>query len=114
MKKIAYFAMAAMLAVATPALANKHEKEADLPQRGPVGSDERFKAVDTNSDGKLSREEFLTDATTRAAELFARIDANSDGQATKEEMKANRERMQKAVRERMEEARKKAEESPKQ
>jgi Ca2+-binding EF-hand superfamily protein len=46
-----------------------------------------FEQSDTNSDGAISKEEFLANAEKR----FSKIDANNDGKLTKEEFKAHRE-----------------------
>lgn len=49
---------------------------------------ERFKALDTNNDGKLSKAEFVA----RSEQIFAKIDANNDGAVTQEEMQTAREK----------------------
>jgi uncharacterized membrane protein YebE (DUF533 family) len=47
--------------------------------------------ADVNKDGKISRDEFMTQHQTRANEMFAKLDANKDGnidQAERDAMKA--------------------------
>ena len=46
--------------------------------------DQMFKAIDTNSDGTVTREEF----NAFGAKKFQQMDANGDGQLSSEEMKA--------------------------
>jgi hypothetical protein len=47
------------------------------------GKKDRFAAVDTNSDGKISRAEFIAVAEKR----FAKMDKDGNGSLSKEEMK---------------------------
>ncbi len=51
--------------------------------------------IDTNKDGKISKQEWSTHHEQR----FAEIDANRDGNLTKEEFKAFRKKMRKKHRE---------------
>jgi Ca2+-binding EF-hand superfamily protein len=51
---------------------------------------DRFKAADTNGDGKISREE--AKALPRLAKHFDEIDADHDGQITPDEMRAYHEK----------------------
>jgi len=50
---------------------------------GPGGFGDRFKEVDKNNDGKISKEE----ATARMNEMFDKVDANGDGQIEQSEIK---------------------------
>lgn len=54
--------------------------------------EEEFKKADTNSDGKLSKEEW----TAKHNAKFADMDSNSDGMITLEEQQAMRDEMKKA------------------
>ena len=53
------------------------------PPHGPGGFGDRFKEVDKNNDGKISKEE----AIARVNEMFDKVDANGDGQIEKSEMR---------------------------
>jgi Ca2+-binding EF-hand superfamily protein len=48
-------------------------------------SDDKFKLMDTNGDGKISRAEHAAGAQT----MFAKMDANNDGIVTADEMNAS-------------------------
>ena len=67
-----------------------HAEEGAKKGKGKGG--EMFAKLDTNSDGKLSLDEFTTgksgDALEKSKKRFAKIDADGDGSVTKEEMKA--------------------------
>ena len=61
----------------------RHRRDAHLHrQRNPA---ERFKKLDTNGDGTLSRTEW-----PRRAEIFDKLDANKDGALTTTELEAGR------------------------
>jgi Ca2+-binding EF-hand superfamily protein len=49
-------------------------------------TDDKFKLMDTNGDGKISREEHAAGART----MFGKMDANADGIVTADEMNASR------------------------
>lgn len=57
---------------------------ADKPKKGP---EEAFKKMDTNSDGKVSKDEFKAKAkdAAKADAAFAKKDKNSDGFLSLEE-----------------------------
>ncbi len=67
------------------------------PQRQRKTVEQIFKTLDANKDGKLSKEEFMTnvpEARKAAREKrFTAMDANKDGFVTPEEMKAAFEKM---------------------
>lgn len=58
----------------------------DGTHHGKGAPQERFKAADTNTDGKLSRDE--AKALPRIAEHFDKIDADKDGFVTVQELQA--------------------------
>jgi len=68
--------------------------QAASPQHRGGGGGDRFKAADTNGDGKLSRSE--AQAMPWVAKHFDEIDTNHDGYITREELRAARERMRAA------------------
>lgn len=80
---------------AAPAIRGKGKaaEGRQLPMRG-----EMLKRLDTNSDGKVSKEEFASHVKQESDQRFSRIDTNKDGSIEKgeaeEAMKKLRERMQ--------------------
>lgn len=58
----------------------------DAAPQGKGAPHERFKAADTNGDGKLSRDE--AKAMPKIAEHFDKIDADKDGFVTPQELRA--------------------------
>jgi Ca2+-binding EF-hand superfamily protein len=88
---------AGALFVAAPAV---HAE--DAPKKAHKSTEERFKAMDTDNDGKVTLAEFKAShknkagaseadakaADAKAEEYFKKIDANGDGSITLEEMKA--------------------------
>ena len=77
--------LAAVAALFLPMLGTAQEKKQKT-------AEERFAALDKNSDKKLSKEEYvaaITDAEkkTKAEARFARMDKNSDGSLSLEEYK---------------------------
>ena len=63
------------------------EKKADKPKADPAAM---FAKKDANSDGKVSKEEFLKGQkdATKAEEAFAKKDKDKDGSLSKEEFTA--------------------------
>jgi len=61
----------------------------EMSGRGGRGPGRGLMAADTDQDGKISRAEFMAQATER----FAKLDANGDGQISGDEMKAMMERV---------------------
>ncbi len=96
MKRLFVLATAALFSLAclvAPANAGdkKKKKNAETPEA-------TFKKLDTNSDGKLSKEEFVKIAEQNAKgkvkkkgptpeEMFAKLDADKDGSVSLEEFK---------------------------
>ncbi len=74
-----------LLAVATTAKAADEKK----PAKGPEA---RFAKLDTDKDGKLSKDEFTApakeDAKEKSAKRFSKIDTDGDGYVSLEEFKA--------------------------
>ena len=77
-------------------------RDAMMSRRGrqaPAGGpwrylEDNFAVIDANRDGRITRDEFLADATARAEKSFARLDANGDGYITRDEYKAARDKIQ--------------------
>jgi hypothetical protein len=77
----------AILAVASFSFAADEAKKADKPKPDPAAV---FAKKDKNSDGKLSKEEFLDKAkdAAKAEAQFAAKDKDKDGSVSKEEFTA--------------------------
>jgi hypothetical protein len=70
----------------------KHERHEKGGKKGhKKGHHDIFGKLDINSDQKITKTEFLDDATKR----FAEIDANNDGNITKGELKKHHKKMKK-------------------
>ncbi len=87
--------------ISVTAFAGPHHKKADTDQNGEVSRAEfntqhnqRFQAVDTNADGRLSKEERTAHKQTmraqRATMRFDKLDANSDNFISRTEFAAVR------------------------
>lgn len=87
---IAALAGAATL-TATSVLADGGERRQHRAEKIRQKMEERLKAADTNSDGTISKAEFLKQAEVR----FKKIDANNDGGLTKAEFEAMHEKFRK-------------------
>jgi len=77
MKKVMILSAAFLAFTAMPVLADGHGG------KGHKGA-KMFEKHDTNSDGTISKDEFLAHATER----FENMDADGDGRVSKEEAKA--------------------------
>jgi len=84
MKKL--LALALIAGMFMPLLSGAQEKKGKSPE-------EQFKALDTNSDGKLSKDEFIArvkddaEKKAKAEQRFSRIDKNNDNFVSLEEFK---------------------------
>lgn len=79
LKSIAAITLASSIGIATvPSFAS--DKNAEL--------ESKFKAADTNADGKLTKAEAEAGNMKRIAKNFDRIDADKDGSLTLDEIKA--------------------------
>ena len=81
---------ATLCMAADPAPATPQATDAPKAHKGAAA---RFKEIDTNGDGKISRDEANAKAP-RLAKRFDEIDTNKDGFITPDEMKAARARHQ--------------------
>ena len=85
MKKI--LALALIAGMFMPLLSGAQEKKGKSPE-------EQFKALDTNNDSKLSKEEFIArvkddaEKKGKAEQRFSRMDTNNDSFLSLEEFKA--------------------------
>ena len=81
-------------------------KDADTNNDGAISRDEfmtnhktrsekMFTKLDTNNDSALSRDEFTTTHQTRAEKMFKKLDTNNDGKIDQTERKAKRGMMHK-------------------
>ena len=105
MKKTLLSAIAVGLLAAAPAMAEDGPKGPKAPmtdEQRAAKHAERFAKTDANSDGALSKDEFVASHVERAGKMFDRIDANKDGKVTQDEMKAGHEKMREKMKERWE------------
>ena len=71
------------------ACVQKQVPDFDLPERPDADDvDDRFAAIDTNGDGKLSLSEVSASVTANAKARFGRMDSNGDGFITTAEIEA--------------------------
>jgi len=89
MKHTILLALGLGLALALPVQAGKKNQAADPAKPKPT-PEEVFKKKDKNSDGFLTKEEFVGKAkdAAKAEARFAKLDTNGDGKVTLEEFKA--------------------------
>ena len=86
MRKVLMFSVLAVLFFGGATIASAHcgdcGKKADCP-RESAKMDRMFEKKDTNSDGAISKAEFMAHAEKK----FAKMDADKSGSLTKEEVK---------------------------
>jgi hypothetical protein len=87
-KLLAVGACGACLAASALAQPAGRRQSAPGGPPGGAGFAERLKAMDADSDGKISKQE----ASGRLAQMFSRFDTNADGAIDESEVKAMRER----------------------
>lgn len=79
-----------MASESIPSTEEKPSTERAAPQLPPEGQmgghGSMFSQADTNSDGSLTKDEFVAAAQKRAASKFDILDKNHDGKLTKDEM----------------------------
>jgi Ca2+-binding EF-hand superfamily protein len=93
MKKLTGVVLTSLFAVgmiAAPFASAKEDKEEGAKKKPDPAA--AFARLDKDSDGKLSKEEFVgkrtDEAATKAGEMFAKKDKDSDGSLSKEEFTA--------------------------
>ena len=86
MRKVFMFSVLAVLFFGGATIASAHcgdcGKKADCPRKS-AKMDRMFEKKDTNSDGAISKSEFMAHAEKK----FAKMDADKSGSLTKEEVK---------------------------
>ncbi len=102
MKKILMLSAAAMVVSVSPVFAADATPPAATAPPAAEHSDAKrphrnmLEDVDTNKDGDISKQEFMTGAEAR----FAKMDANSDGTISKQEIEALRAKFKEKMKER--------------
>ena len=86
MRKVLMFSVLAVLFLGGATFASAHcgdcGKKADCPRKS-AKMDKMFEKKDANSDGVISKAEFMSSAEKK----FAKMDADNNGSLTKEEVK---------------------------
>lgn len=98
MKKLLAFTAVALAMSMTPALADNHSDKG--------GKGKMFEKHDTNGDGVISKDEFMS----HAEERFGGIDADGNGEISQDEAKAKRAEMKDKMKERKEKRQERREE----
>ena len=88
MKKHSMIMAIALMLPAMVAFAEPAESGGDRREMMKQKIQERLKEVDTNSDGIISKAEFMA----KAEERFSKMDANGDGNITEDERSAMRDK----------------------
>ena len=89
-------AILALSAITSFAADGDAPKKPDGDKGKPKASpEERFKMLDKDGNGSISKEEWMASPfakkdATKAGEIFTRLDKDADGSLTKEEMAAGR------------------------
>lgn len=87
-KTLSIMSACALVVAVSPANAGMHEDKHDGGKNmgkhmGKMHAGKMFKHMDSNDDGKVSREEFMD----KHRAMFDKMDADDDGQLSKDEMK---------------------------
>ena len=92
MKNSSILILALSFFIALPSYANPiYEKNNFMKMRG------RFKKIDTNGDGLLSKDEMMSAQSDRIDKIFINFDKNSDGKLSKKELRALRYELRKRI-----------------
>jgi Ca2+-binding EF-hand superfamily protein len=89
MKKYSMIMAIAFMLPTMEAYAEPKESGGDRREMMKQKMQERLKEVDTNSDGIISKAEFMA----KAEERFSKMDANGDGNITEDERGAMRDKL---------------------
>jgi len=104
MKKLLMVSAVGLTMLSIPAIAGHHEG-GDHKKGAKV--EEMFKSADADSNGAISKDEYMAHVQKKAAEKFAEKDANNDGSVSMDEAKAYKEKKRDMMKEKRGEMKKK-------
>ncbi|MEM6812093.1 MAG: EF-hand domain-containing protein [Pseudomonadota bacterium] len=101
MKKILMLTAAGFMIQAAPVLAEDHGDHKAHGKKDKMQA--VFQETDTNGDGMISRDEYLSHVQKKASEKFAEKDTDGDGNITMEESKSHYQERRGEMKEKMKE-----------
>lgn len=96
MKKLLMLGASGLVMMSVPAIAGHHNGENYSKDK----SKEMFQAADANSDGMISKDEYMAHVQIKAADKFAAKDTNADGNISMEEADAYKKKKHSEMKER--------------